>query len=317
MALPIAGRRYFAGVAAIVRTWRTEHPLDLLATLSPTIHGRRDPTTRWDGSSWWRASRTPDGPVTLRVSAPGGDRVVARAWGPGAAWALEHAPALLAEETEIDDLARRPGVVGGLRRARPGLRMCRTANVIETMVPFILEQKVTTIEAKRGWSRMASAWGEPAPGPAGKVGLMLPPSVERMAAEPYWRFHRFGIERKRADIIRMSCRLRGRLEEVASMSFSDADHRMQAVPGIGPWTAGLVAQVALGEPDSVVVGDYHFPHIVSYTLTGERRGSDERMLELLEPFRPFRGLAQRLIILDGRRPERRAPKAQLRDLRAI
>lgn len=92
---------------------------------------------------------------------------------------------------------------------------------------------------------------------------------------------------------------------------------MQAVAGIGPWTAGLVAQVALGDPDAVVVGDYHLPHIVSFTLTGERRGSDERMMELLEPYRPWRGLAQWLIVRGGQRPRRRAPRAQLRDFRAI
>ena len=317
MALAVPGRRYFAGVAEIVRTWRTDRPLDLLATLGPTIHGRRDPTTRWDGSSWWRAGRTPDGPVTLRVSAPGDGRVAARAWGPGAAWALEHAPALVGEGAEADDLAGRGGLVARLRRARPGLRMCRTASVVETMVPFILEQKVTSVEAKRSWFRMASRWGEPAPGPARPSGVVLPPCPEQLAAEPYWRYHQFGIERKRADIVRMSCRLIDRLEEAAALPAAEADRRLQAVPGIGPWTAGLVAQVALGDPDAVVVGDYHFPHIVSYTLTGERKGSDERMLELLESFRPFRGLAQRLIILDGRRPERRAAKAQLRDLRAI
>jgi 3-methyladenine DNA glycosylase/8-oxoguanine DNA glycosylase len=194
--------------------------------------------------------------------------------------------------------------------------MCRTAAVVETIVPFILEQKVTAVEAKRGWRRLASAWGEPAPGPAAAP-VTLPPAPERLAAEPYWNFHRFGIEQKRADIIRGSCRLGSRLEEVVEMGPEDAARRMLSVPGIGPWTAGLVSQVALGNPDAVVVGDYHFPHIVSFTLTGERKGSDERMLELLEPYRPWRGLAQRLIISRGRRPERRAPKAQLRDLRAI
>ena len=93
--------------------------------------------------------------------------------------------------------------------------------------------------------------------------------------------------------------------------------RLEAVPGIGPWTSALVAQVALGDPDAVVVGDYNFPHIVSYTLMGERKGSDSLMLELLEPYRPWRGLAQRLLVSRGLRPHRRAPRAQLRELRAI
>ena len=240
-----------------------------------------------------------------------------RAWGPGAGWMLEHAPALLGEDGEPDGLARKSGQVAQLRLARPGLRMCRTQAVVETMVPCIIGQKVTGIEAKRGWRRLVAAWGEPAPGPAATAGIRLPPPPERIAAEPYWKFHSFGIERKRADILRTACQVAGRLEEVVAMSPDDANRQMQAVPGIGPWTAGLVSQVALGDPDRVVVGDYHFPHIVSYTLTGERKGSDERMLELLEPYRPWRGMAQRLIIGGGRKPERRAPHAPLRDLRAI
>lgn len=304
-------------MAEIARTWRTDRPLDLQATLSPTIHGRRDPTTGWWGGSWWRASRTPDGPVTLRISAPRSDSVAVRAWGPGAAWAVEHAPALLGEDADPDRLGHGTGKVAQLRRALPGLRMCRTQAIVETMVPFILEQKVTSVEAKRGWTRLASAWGEPAPGPGPAAGVMLPPPPDRLAEEPYWKFHSFGIEKKRADIIRTVCRVGPQLEEAVGMTADEADRRMRAVPGIGPWTAGLVSQVALGEPDTVVIGDYHFPHIVSYTLTGERKGTDDRMLELLEPYRPWRGIAQRLIIGGGRRPERRAPKAQLRDLRAI
>lgn len=317
MALAVTGRRYFAPVTELARTWRTGRVLDLRATLGPTIHGKGDPTTRWSDGSWWRASRTPEGAVTMRISTPGRDSVAVRAWGPGAAWTLEHAPSLLGEDAEPDDLAARGGTVARLRRARPGLRMCRTQAIVETIVPFILEQKVTTIEAKRGWRRLASAWGEAAPGPAAKLGLVLPPPPERMAEEPYWKFHSFGIERKRADIIRAVCRVGSRLEEVVGMPRDEADRRMQAVPGIGPWTAALVLQVALGDADRVVVGDYNFPHIVSYTLVGERRGTDEQMLELLEPYRPWRGIAQRLIIGGGRRPERRAPHAQLRDLRAI
>jgi 3-methyladenine DNA glycosylase/8-oxoguanine DNA glycosylase len=46
----------------------------------------------------------------------------------------------------------------------------------------------------------------------------------------------------------------------------------------------------------VAVGDLHLPHIVSWTLAGERRGSDERMLELLEPYRGHRGRVIRLLL---------------------
>ena len=46
-----------------------------------------------------------------------------------------------------------------------------------------------------------------------------------------------------------------------------------------------VALVALGDSDAVPVGDYHLPHAIGYALEGTPRSSDERMLELLDPYR--------------------------------
>ena len=89
---------------------------------------------------------------------------------------------------------------------------------------------------------------------------------------------------------------------------------LEHFPGVGPWTSGTVAWHSLGDRDAVVTGDYHFPHIVSYTLTGRRRGSDAEMLELLEPYRGQRARALRLLLLGGSHPPRRAPRARLRQL---
>lgn len=75
-----------------------------------------------------------------------------------------------------------------------------------------------------------------------------------------------------------------------------------------------VARIALGDADAVSVGDYHVPHLVSWALAGEPRGSDERMLELLEPFRPHRGRVQRLLLASQIRPPAFGPRM---DVRAI
>ena len=64
---------------------------------------------------------------------------------------------------------------------------------------------------------------------------------------------------------------------------------LRAFPGIGPWTAAEVGIRAFGDPDAVSVGDFHLPSVVTWALAGERRGTDERMLELLEPYRGQRG----------------------------
>jgi 3-methyladenine DNA glycosylase/8-oxoguanine DNA glycosylase len=103
------------------------------------------------------------------------------------------------------------------------------------------------------------------------------------------------------------------------MAPDDARRRLQALPGLGPWTAAEVALVALGDADAVPVGDYHLPSIVSWSLTGEADGDDDRMLELLDPYRGHRGRVIRLLVAAGGtlRPARRAPRAPLRSIAAL
>ncbi len=157
-----------------------------------------------------------------------------------------------------------------------------------------LEQRVTTRDAWRSWRLLVRTLSEPAPGPF--AGLWAPPAPERIAHTPYEVFHRFGIERRRADVMRRLALVARRLEETLSLSLETAYNRFRAVTGVGPWTAARIGLIALGDPDAVAVGDLHLPHLVSRLLAGEHRGSDERMLQLLEPFRGHRGRVIRLLL---------------------
>jgi 3-methyladenine DNA glycosylase/8-oxoguanine DNA glycosylase len=138
-----------------------------------------------------------------------------------------------------------------------------------------------------------------------------------VAELPYYDMHRLGVERRRARTISYACSYAHRLEETVSMSLGDAYKRMRALPGVGPWTAGLVAHIALGDPDAVVLGDFHLPHMVSWTLAGEPRGSDERMLELLAPFEGHRGRVMRLVESGGARPPAYGPRQRITSIAAI
>ena len=91
-----------------------------------------------------------------------------------------------------------------------------------------------------------------------------------------------------------------------------ARRRMEALPGIGAWTSAEVAHRALGDVDAVSVGDYHLPHLVSWALAGEARGNDDRMLELLEPYRGQRGRVQVLLEASGITAPRFGPKLERR-----
>jgi 3-methyladenine DNA glycosylase/8-oxoguanine DNA glycosylase len=87
------------------------------------------------------------------------------------------------------------------------------------------------------------------------------------------------------------------------MTHLDAHARLRAIPGVGPWTSARIAMLALGDPDAVLIGDLHLPHLVSSALAGEPRGSDERMLELLEPYRGHRARVVRLLMAGARSRE--------------
>ena len=297
-------------MAVAVRVISSAAPVDLGLTLGPLCRGAGDPTMRFGGDGVWRASRTPAGPATVHLSG-GGHRVDVEAWGPGAAWALEHAPALVGADDGEDGFEAHHPVIAQLRRRLRGLRVGRSHAVVEALVPTVLEQKVQGIQAKRSYARLVRALGERAPGPAP---LLLPPPPERIAALPYHAFHRFNVERRRAETVRLVARHARRLEETAAMSHADATRRLRALPGIGAWTAAEVSLVALGDADAVSVGDYHLPHHVAWALAGEPRADDARMLELLDPYRGHRGRVIRLLVAGHPGPPRFGPRLPLKTI---
>lgn len=297
---------YPPSVAPLTRRLPFAEPL--VPLLGRLQRGRGDPCMRlWDRGCW-RASRTPDGPSTTALTVAAGF-VEAEAWGPGAAWALEHLPDLLgASDSTHDEFDPPPGLVRELRRGSC-VRIGRSLAVAEALVPTVLEQRVTGPGARRSWRWLVHRLGEPAPGPVAE--LRLPPAPAVLAATPSWVFHRASVERSRAETITGAMARACRLEEATTMAMPDAHRRLQAFPGVGPWTANEVALVALGDPDAVSVGDFHLKNLVSYALAGEPRGTDERMLELLEPHRGHRARVVALLERAGIGAPRYGPRVDV------
>ncbi len=287
--------------------FETARPLDLVRTLAPIGLGT---SLRVDASDAWRATRTPDGPATIHLRREGG-MIEVEAWGPGASWAAARAPMLCGEEDDGHGFLPRHRLIAQLHRRHPGLRLTKTHAVFEALVPAVLGQKVTTIEADKAYRSLVSTLGESAPGP---VRLRIAPSPEVLGRTPYWAFHRFGVERRRADVIIRAARSANRLEEAIAMDLPSAYSRIVAFFGVGPWTAAKVALVALGDPDAVPVGDYHLPHTVGYALEGTPRSTDARMLELLDPYRGHRARVIRLLMLSGIGAPRFGPHQPLRNI---
>ena len=296
------------------RTTRLDRPVDLHRIVGIHQRGPGDPTMRTVAGRIVRATRTPDGPATLALRAAG-DRIEAEAWGPGADWVLDRVPGLIG--LDDDRTGFEPGrhpLVAELDRRHPGLRLGRTSAVIEALVPAILEQKVTGREAWHGLRGLIGRWGDEAPGP---FGLRLLPAPRLLAAIPYHALHPLGVERRRADLIRHVADRAARFEEVLELPRDAAYARLTALPGLGPWTAAEVMVRAAGDPDALSVGDFHLPNLVAFALAGEIRGTDDRMVELLEPWAGHRARVVRLLELSGLRPPAFGPRYSPRSIAAL
>ena len=327
----------------LTRQWHAPFPVDVRTVLSVHRRGPRDPAFRIDpAGTVWRTSLTPDGPGTLRVAArrpaaagpdaaapraaagpladaPGADAqgvlVTAMAWGPGAPWLLETLPSMLGAQDDAEGFAPAHPLLREMARRHRGARVGRSGRVLEALVPAVLEQKVVSLEAHRAWRRLLLRFGSPAPGPA-PAGMQVFPAPATWAATPSWEWHTAGVEAVRARTIAGAARVSGRLEEILAMACADADRRLRALPGIGPWTSAEVRQRACGDADAVTVGDYHLPAAVGWALAG-RAVDDAGMLRLLAPYAGHRHRATRLVELSGVRPPRHGPRLAARDYRAI
>ncbi|OKI17363.1 3-methyladenine DNA glycosylase [Streptomyces sp. CB03911] len=298
-----------------VRRWRPGFPVDPGRALLPLRRGPADPSYRRTGDgAVWRASRTPAGIGTLRVlGRPTDGEVEARAWGPGAGWLLEQLPALLGAEDDPAALVLPPGPLRDAQRRLAGARLGRTGLVMESLVPAVLEQKVTTDEAYRAWRLLLRDFGTPAPGPA--EGMRVPLSAREWAMLPSWEWHRAGVDPKRSATVVRAARLAPRLEEASGLAHQEAFTRLTSVPGIGIWTAAETLQRSNGDPDAVSVGDFHLPNLVGWALAGRPRSDDTQMLALLEPYRPQRHRVCRLLLATAGHAPRYGPRLAPNDHR--
>jgi 3-methyladenine DNA glycosylase/8-oxoguanine DNA glycosylase len=286
-------------------------------TLSPLRRGPWDPCFQiCDDGAIWRTSRLPTGPVTARIVRTACDAVSCTAWGGGAAEFFDALPAQLGADDDASDFAPEEPIVAAAHRRVPHLRLGRTGQVLEALIPAILEQRVPGVDAFRSWRMLVTKYGTPAPGPAPQR-MRVPPAAEVWRDIPSWEFHYANVDPRRARSV-VSCAQRAAsLEKLTSWPVAKARDALTSLPGVGVWTAAETAQRAFGDADALSVGDYHVPKMIGWTLLG-RPVVDEVMVELLEPMRPHRHRVVRLLQASGLAYEpRRGARLALQDIRSL
>ena len=303
--------------------WRPAFAVDVWRTLAPLRHGPTDPTIRLVPGGVWRATRMPEGPATLFIE-PRRDVIRATGWGAGAGAAITGLPRLLGADDQPEAFVPRHPLLRQLAVRFGDVRFGATDRVLESLLPAVCEQKVTSGEAHRAWRLIVERFGEPAPGPWSEAGaswsdprVRLSPTADRLARLPYYELHPAGLEQRRALVLRRIAERADWLERAGTLAPVDALARFRSIPGVGPWTAAETARGAFGDPDAVSVGDFHLPHLVSWALAREARGDDARMLELLEPYAGQRARAVRLLELSGLTAPRFGPRMRPRSIAAI
>ncbi|KGN36954.1 DNA-3-methyladenine glycosylase family protein [Knoellia subterranea] len=297
---------------ALTRVHRSDRPLQLGSVVSIFRRGGGDPTSWTDrGSTWVFAWRVPTGPLTLRlVDRPRLAEVHAEAWGPGAEWILDRLPQLLGEDDDDSGFETHHDLVAQTRRRFPGWRVPASGLVVQALIPTIIEQRVTGKEAFAAYRNLVRRNGTRAPGIGERLGLFVPPEPKTWALIPSWEWLREGVDGARSRPAVLVAGRAGRLEECVGMPSLDARRRLEAVPGVGRWTANEVAHRALGDADAVSFGDYHVAKNIGFALTGSDV-DDDGLAELLEPYAGHRYRVQRYVELSGVTRPRRGPRFTL------
>ncbi|GFG53724.1 3-methyladenine DNA glycosylase [Mycolicibacterium agri] len=267
-------------------------------TLSPLRRGGGDPcyVVTSDGAIW-RTSLLPGGPVTARITRAGPSTVACEAWGSGAREFADRLPALLGADDDSTGFAPEEPTIAEAYRRVPHLRLGRTGLVLEALIPAVIEQRVSGKDAFRAWRLLVTRYGSPAPGPA-PARMRVPPPAEVWRRIPSWEFHRANVDPGRARTVVGCAQRADSLERLVNRSPEAARAAMTSLPGVGVWTAAETAQRAFGDADALSIGDYHLAKVVGWSLLGYPI-DDAAMVELLEPMRPHRHRAVRLLEASG------------------
>jgi 3-methyladenine DNA glycosylase/8-oxoguanine DNA glycosylase len=260
-------------------------------TLAPQRRGPGDPCFQIVDGAIWRTSLQRSGPVTARIVRAGVDTVECQAWGDGAEEFVGNVPALLGAADDDADFRPQHPIIAAAKAKVPHLRLGRTGRVLEAMIPAVIEQRVQGVEAFRSWRLLVTRFGTPAPGPA-PDGMRVPPAADVWRRIPSWEFHRANVDPGRMRT------LVGCAQRADALERQTDRQAFTALPGVGIWTAAETAQRALGDADALSVGDYHLASMIGWTLLGHPI-DDAAMEELLEPLRPHRYRAVRLLEVSG------------------
>jgi len=188
-------------------------------------------------------------------------------------------------EAVVDTLARDPDLAPVVASA-PGQRIPRTVDEAELAVRAVLGQQVSTKAARTHAGRLVAAYGQPVHDPRGALTHTFP-SVEQLAEiDPV---HLAVPKARQRTLTALVTGLAdGSLALDAGSDWESARRQLLALPGVGHWTAEVIAMRGLGDPDAFPAGD------LGLQLAAKQLGLPSQHRTLIEHsarWRPWRSYA--------------------------
>ena len=278
------------------------------------------------GGEYWRSLALPHGQGLVAVRADS-EGVVGRAWlsdtddlTPLTA-AVARLYDLDADAPAIDRALAVVPELGASLRAAPGIRMPGSTDANETLFRTLIGQQVSVKAARTVQGRLAEALGDPlVVGPSAArdelgLGLLFPTASQiadggtGVVRGPASRVRTIlGVAQAVADgslvleaspaldmppVLDVPPVLDGSLvleRPGQAATVQQFMARLEALPGIGPWTAGYVAMRVLGAPDILLDGDLALrAGAAALGLASERREL-VRYAERVAPWRSYFGM---------------------------
>ncbi len=155
-----------------------------------------------------------------------------------------------ADPVAVDELLAGDPVLAPLVAKAPGRRVPRTVDGPELAVRAVLGQQVSTAAARTCAGRLAQTRGEPVDDPDGGLRRLFPSPEALVGAEVA-----LPASRRRTLAALVEALADGRLGLGPGSDRDEAVATLGRLPGVGPWTTGVVAMRALGDPDAFLPGD--------------------------------------------------------------
>ncbi len=246
-----------------------------------------------DGGVYYRSLRLAHGAGVIALTDGKGDgRVEAKLWLDDRGdldVAVASCRRLLDLDTDpapIVDALERDDLLGAVVQQAPGRRVPGSVDGHELAIRAVLGQQVSLAGAATLAGRLVAAYGEPLERPRGPVTHLFPSAAAVADADP----ERLAMpgSRRRAVIGLAAALANGDVALEGKMAPDEAESRLLALPGIGPWTVSYIAMRALRDPDAFMPTDLGVRHGL------ERLGYDGRprsAARIAERWRPYRAYA--------------------------